>query len=173
MWVTAFLGLGSNQASPSHQLLKAVAWLSTHKSIRLKKQSPLYSSPAMVLAGESAEGVSDYLNMVVQIETCLVPEEMLAEIKAQEQCQGRDLGAQRWSSRPIDIDILSYGDQQISTETLTIPHIGIPERDFVLLPWRDIAADTVIPGLGSVADCAASLSGISARVVAARLADSK
>jgi 2-amino-4-hydroxy-6-hydroxymethyldihydropteridine diphosphokinase len=174
-----FLGLGSNLAVPVEQLRQACEWLQKHPQITLCQQSAIYQSPAMLLpesltaqlAEPTAEAVSDYLNMVVEIETSLSAESLLDAIKQQEQLQGRDLGARRWSSRPLDIDILLYGQQCIRTERLTVPHIGIAERDFVLLPWRDISPNTVIPELGTVADCASALGETSAVKVADSLSD--
>lgn len=157
-----WLGLGSNLAQPRQQLSIALAWLKGHQSISLEAVSPVYLSPAMVLPGEDASTVADYLNMVVRVGTTLSPTALLQAIKTQETAQGRDLGAQRWSSRPIDIDILMYGDLTFTSEVLALPHPGIAERDFVLLPWRDLAANTVIPSLGTVADCATALRTTSA-----------
>lgn len=165
-----FLGLGSNLAEPAEQLRQACEWLQQQPQITLCQQSAIYQSPALLLpeqlAEPDAEAVSDYLNMVVEIETSLSAESLLDAIKQQEQQQGRDLGARRWSSRPLDIDILLYGQRCIRTERLTVPHIGIAERDFVLLPWRDISPNTLIPELGTVADCASALGVVSAIKVA-------
>lgn len=160
-----WLGLGSNLEQPRQQLLNSLAWLKSHSAIKLEGVSPVYLSPAMVLPGVDATAVADYLNMVVNVKTTLAPTALLQAIKQQEQAQGRDLSAKRWSSRPIDIDILMYDQIVLSSEQLTLPHPGIAERDFVLLPWRDLSANTVIPSLGTVADCAAALNDISAKLV--------
>lgn len=165
-----WLGLGSNLAQPSRQLSIALGWLKDHPSISLEAVSPVYLSPAMVLPGTDASALADYLNLVAKVSTTLEPNALLQAIKQQEAAQGRDLGALRWSSRPIDIDILSYGELILSSEQLTLPHPGIAQRDFVLLPWRDLAANTVIPCLGTVADCAAALNDISARPIDTQLA---
>ena len=56
--------------------------------------------------------------------------------------------------REIDLDLLAYGDCRLSTDELTLPHAGIPERDFVLYPLRDIAPQLHLPGMGRVAELA-------------------
>lgn len=162
-----WLGLGSNLAQPARQLAMALAWLQNHSQISLQSVSPIYQSPALVLPGQDAKLSPDYLNVVACVTTALAPLELLAQIKQQEQSQGRDLKAERWSARPIDIDILMIGELCIKSPTLTVPHEGIAERDFVLLPWQDLAANTVIPKLGTVADCATALQ----EITAVRIAD--
>lgn len=170
MATQVYLGLGSNLAEPISQLRQAIAWLGAHDQIELLAQSPVYQSPALVLPGADASGTPDYLNMVVEVTTELSADDLLTAIKQQEAQQGRDVGAKRWSSRPIDVDILTYGQSRINTPQLTVPHAGISARDFVLLPWRDLAAETVIPTLGTVADCAAALGGVSAKKIKDSLA---
>lgn len=161
-----WLGLGSNLADPVKQLALALTFFRQHSAIDLLAVSPVYQSPAMVLPEQNPAEVPDYLNLVVQIATDLAPDALLAALKSQERQQGRNLSAQRWSSRPIDLDILVYGSLVLSTAQLVLPHPGIASRDFVLLPWQDVAPNTVIPELGTVADCAAALPETSAKRVA-------
>lgn len=167
----AWLGLGSNLATPAKQLRAALNFLQQHAHIDLLAVSPVYQSPAMVLPGQTAAEVPDYLNLVVQISTDLEPHELLLALKAQEQQQGRNLAAARWSSRPIDLDILSIDSVTLSSPQLSLPHPGIAARDFVLLPWQDLSANTVIPQLGTVADCAAALQEKSAKRIADNLTE--
>lgn len=166
-----WLGLGSNLAQPARQLATALAWLHKHPKITFQSVSPIYQSPAMLLPGQNANLAPDYLNAVACVTTGLEPLDLLAQIKAQEQRQGRNLQAERWSSRPIDIDILMIDSLCMNSPELTVPHLGIAERDFVLLPWQDLAANTVIPKLGTVADCAAALQEITAVRVADQISD--
>ncbi|MCH7834983.1 MAG: 2-amino-4-hydroxy-6-hydroxymethyldihydropteridine diphosphokinase, partial [Proteobacteria bacterium] len=67
-----------------------------------------------------------------------------------EQSRGRERGGQRWGPRVIDLDLLVYDDVVIDEPDLTVPHPGIAERNFVLLPLREIAPELEIPGLGRV-----------------------
>ena len=163
---TVFLGLGSNLGPPAKQLATALKALDDLPEFCLEKISPLYQSPAMLLPGQSPDGEPDYLNLVVQAQCGYSAQGLLRLIKEQEAAQGRDLGAKRWASRPIDIDILCVGAEMLVSDSLTVPHPGIAVRDFVLLPWCDISADTLIPGLGTVADCASTLEDVQAIKVA-------
>jgi len=63
----------------------------------------------------------------------------------------------RWGPRVIDLDLLVYGSRRIDEPGLTLPHPGIPERNFVLFPLRDIAPTLVVPGQGQVARLAENL----------------
>jgi 2-amino-4-hydroxy-6-hydroxymethyldihydropteridine diphosphokinase len=67
-------------------------------------------------------------------------------------------GGRDKSPREIDLDLLVYGHETRDSESLRLPHPGIPERDFVLYPLRDVAADLYIPGLGRVRDLAERVS---------------
>src|SRR5690349_11058493 len=89
----------------------------------------------------------DFLNQVLEIETCIDPQELLKNILAIETVLGRFRDA-RYGPRTIDIDILFYGGQIINDKNLQIPHPRIGERRFVLTPLNEIAADFVHPVLG-------------------------
>lgn len=96
-------------------------------------------------------------NQVLVADTGLTPHEVLAEIHRIEQELGRNRAAeaaeraatgQRYVSRPIDIDILLYDDEVISTPELTIPHPGIAVREFVLTPLCEVLRERRHPVLG-------------------------
>jgi 2-amino-4-hydroxy-6-hydroxymethyldihydropteridine diphosphokinase len=95
----------------------------------------------------------DFLNAVVEIETDLGPEELLAECKRIESELGRQAGGIRHGPRPIDIDILLLGDLEYESERLRIPHRDLETRRFVLEPLRELAPDLVsAERLATVAD---------------------
>ena len=66
--------------------------------------------------------------------------------------QGRERNDQRWGPRVLDLDLLVHATEVIDEPGITVPHPGIAERNFGLLPLGEIAPDLVIPGLGRVAD---------------------
>lgn len=169
MSARVFIGLGSNLAEPAQQLKTALSWFDQHSAIAVQQCSPIYQSPALQLPGATAPA-PDYLNAVVEIGTELAAEPLLSLLKQQEAAQGRDFAAQRWSSRPLDLDILWFAGQEYASDTLSLPHPGIAERDFVLLPWHDIAPNIRIPRLGTVADCLISLTQQSGELTARRIA---
>ena len=103
------------------------------------------------------DAAQPFMNQVVVVSTDLSPEDLLSEIHRIERDLGRNRASeaiekaatgQRYVSRPIDIDILFYDDAVISTPDLTIPHPGIPEREFVLAPLCEVMRDRRHPVSG-------------------------
>jgi 2-amino-4-hydroxy-6-hydroxymethyldihydropteridine diphosphokinase len=139
-----FLGLGANLAQPEQQILTAIETLRQSVDVKLVRSSRLFRSSPM-----GPKDQPDYVNAVVEIETELAPLTLLDFCQLIEQAHHRER-AVRWGARTLDIDILSVDDLVIQSERLTLPHPGIASRDFVLLPWRDIAPDYIIPNLGAV-----------------------
>ncbi|MFL0796153.1 MAG: 2-amino-4-hydroxy-6-hydroxymethyldihydropteridine diphosphokinase [Cellvibrionaceae bacterium] len=137
---TVYLGLGSNlsgdQENPAQQLDSAISSLEQHSAIEIVAISPYYQSEPVGPAGQP-----DYINGVCAIHTALKPEALLNTTQAIENRQGR-IRNTHWGPRTLDIDILLYGNDTISSPRLTVPHPHMPQRNFVLYPLRDIA-----PGL--------------------------
>jgi len=142
--VPVYIGVGSNLADPQTQVRQAIDALS-RLTDRDFMASSLYCSPPM---GPSDQ--PDYINAVVYLETKLQPLELLQRLQAVEQQQGR-VRTERWGARTLDLDLLLYSDLTLDSDILTIPHPGIAERDFVLVPLNEIAPDLAIPELGPVA----------------------
>jgi dihydrofolate synthase/folylpolyglutamate synthase len=127
-----YIGLGSNLGDRVAHLAFA------KRRLKVVAESPIYQSPAMLLADAPPSWNRPYLNQVVEIETDASPQELLQALKRIEADAGRkDRG--RWAPRELDLDIIAYGDVVLSTPELTLPHSGMSTRDFVLLPLRDIA----------------------------------
>jgi 2-amino-4-hydroxy-6-hydroxymethyldihydropteridine diphosphokinase len=93
----------------------------------------------------------DFLNAVVQVRTTRTPEELLQTALDMERKWGR-VRTQRWGPRVLDIDLLVYGDRQIDTPALTVPHPRLRERAFVVVPLAEIAPDLVLPGDGEIVE---------------------
>ena len=139
--ITVFVALGSNEGDRVAALRAAVDRL--QGCLVVEHLSQVYETePAYVLDQPR------YLNMVVQGSTRLDPHPLLLCLKQIERDLGR-AGAVRWGPRPIDLDILLYGDRQVDLPDLQIPHVRLGERPFVLLPLADLAPDLVPPGLGA------------------------
>ena len=95
-------------------------------------------------------GVHDqpiFLNQTACLLTNKTPHQILASIRGIEQNLKRQR-YEKWGSRTIDIDILFYGDQVIEDEELTIPHPALHERNFTLVPLKEIAGELVHPVMG-------------------------
>ena len=138
--VTAYLGLGSNVGNRQENLDRALDFLS--QRLRVERVSSVYDT-------EPVGGIeqSRFLNLVCQVNTGLAPRELLTVAKGIESKLGR-LPASHNRPRPIDIDILLYGDQIVETPELVIPHPRLTERAFVLVPLAEIAPDLVHPVSG-------------------------
>ena len=86
----------------------------------------------------------DYVNAVAGFKTSLSPIDLLDALQSIENQQGR-LRELRWGPRTLDLDLLLYDDQCIDSPRLVVPHYGMRERSFVLVPLSDIAADFILP----------------------------
>lgn len=152
---SVYIGLGSNLAEPRRQVEQALRALAALPHSEFVNQSRLYRSPAL-LAPENPDPQPDYINAVAHLRTTLGPHELLAQLQALEQAQGRQRGPLRWSARTLDLDLLLYGDVQLRTAALTLPHPRLHERAFVLYPLRDCNPDLHLPdGRSLNALCAA------------------
>ncbi|MFO0267169.1 MAG: 2-amino-4-hydroxy-6-hydroxymethyldihydropteridine diphosphokinase, partial [Cyclobacteriaceae bacterium] len=89
----------------------------------------------------------EFLNQVVEVETDLAPETLLETLMDIERQMGRER-SERWAPRTIDLDILYYGQDVVQTARLMLPHPGIPDRRFTLVPLAEIAPDFVHPQYG-------------------------
>ncbi|OTG78148.1 2-amino-4-hydroxy-6-hydroxymethyldihydropteridine diphosphokinase [Acinetobacter terrae] len=139
MSTVAYIGLGSNLGDSRQILLEAVQKLATLGTV---KTSKLYQSPPM-----GPQDQPNYLNAVVQLETDLVPLVLLDELQRFEQESGR-VRLRRWGERTLDLDLLVYGQEHIQNERLTVPHVGLFERDFVVIPLLDLDANIQIKAQG-------------------------
>lgn len=144
--VDAYIGLGSNLADPLRQLAGAIAALATLPQTTFIAQSPFYASKPV-----GPQDQPDYVNGAVHLQTSLLPLELLDQLQAIEQHHQRKR-IQHWGPRTLDLDLLLFGQQNISDPRLTIPHCELPNRDFVLQPLLDLAPELALPDGSTVAD---------------------
>jgi 2-amino-4-hydroxy-6-hydroxymethyldihydropteridine diphosphokinase len=143
MMHSAFIGLGSNLADPSAQVLQAMQAISALPDTRVVARSSLYRSAPVGYLNQP-----DFINAVVKIETALEPLALLQLLLALEQENGRTREFQN-APRTLDLDVLLYDDLRHHEHGLTVPHPQIHKRAFVLQPLLEIAPACVIPGVGS------------------------
>ena len=155
--VTAYIGLGSNLAEPVAQIKSARTAIASITGVHELAFSGLYHSLPM-----GPQDQPDYVNAVMCVSTNLSPMNLLHSLQNIENDQGRLRKGERWGARTLDLDVLIYGDQEIDLPDLTVPHIGLDERSFVLYPLFEIAPQLLVPGKGSIADLIAKcpLSGL-------------
>ncbi len=141
--MTIYLGLGCNEGNRKSQLEQAISRLAS-AGFRIQRVSPLVESPAMLPADASSAWNKPYLNLVISGDADWNPNQGLKIAKKIEAELGRK-PAPRWSPRPMDIDLLLWHEERISSDDLTIPHPGIALRDFVITPLLHLNPNLSIP----------------------------
>jgi 2-amino-4-hydroxy-6-hydroxymethyldihydropteridine diphosphokinase len=122
----AYVALGSNLGDRAAHLAAARASLAALPATTLVAESTVEETPP--LGGLEQP---PYLNQMVLLETALSPHELLRRCQAIEAERGRTRAA-RWGSRTLDLDIVKFGDRQIDSPDLVVPHPELPSREF----WR-------------------------------------
>jgi len=150
--ITAYLSLGSNIGDRLNFLRVAIETLDEHKEITVKKVSPVYETLPW---GNTDQG--NFYNLTIEIGTTLMPHDLLRV------CQQIESDLERvreihWGPRTIDIDILLYGEENVESPVLVIPHPLMHKRDFVMVPLNDIAPEIKLNGV-SIQDHFNKLSG--------------
>jgi 2-amino-4-hydroxy-6-hydroxymethyldihydropteridine diphosphokinase len=144
----AFIGLGSNLEDPRSQLQRAFAELGSLPDTRLLASSSLYRSAPLDCPNlPDFQEQPDFVNAVAKIETAMMPQALLQALLSIELQHGRERTF-RNAARTLDLDLLLYDDVQLHEHGLTIPHVQMHMRAFVLRPLLEIAPDISIPGVG-------------------------
>jgi 2-amino-4-hydroxy-6-hydroxymethyldihydropteridine diphosphokinase len=141
----AYIAVGSN-LGPRHATIHAgLRDLARVPGVRVVRVSALIQTDPV---GPPNQG--PYLNGAAELSTDLAPIDLLRAMLAVERLHGRDRSAgERWGARTLDLDLLLYDDLAIDEPGLTLPHPRMHERDFVLRPLAEIAADLVVRPSGS------------------------
>jgi len=136
---TAYIGLGSNEGDRLANMAAAVEAIAELPDTHVERVSHAYDSePAYV------ENQPKFANAVAEITTTLDSEQLLDYLHQIEDSLGRVRGVEN-GPRTIDLDILTFGDEELSSPQLTIPHPGLLEREFVVVPLLDIAPRLHLP----------------------------
>jgi len=144
-WRPAFVAIGSNLSDPLGQVGAAFDQLAAVPDTRLVLRSQLWKSRPM-----GPQDQPDFVNAVAGLVTTLAPRALLGELQSIEKRMGRAEPALRWGPRVIDLDLLLVGDLQSDDPDLRLPHPGLHQRNFVLYPLAEIAAELWVPGHGRV-----------------------
>ncbi|MBP8814778.1 MAG: 2-amino-4-hydroxy-6-hydroxymethyldihydropteridine diphosphokinase [Laribacter sp.] len=147
----AAIALGANLGDAAASVRDAMQALAALPDTRWLAGSPLYRTAPVGYADQP-----DFVNAVALVETGLTPQELLAALQKLEE-QGGRVRSFRNAPRTLDLDLLVYGEVEMDTTELTLPHPRMHERTFVLMPLADVAPDLLIPGCGRVADCLVGL----------------
>ena len=129
-----YLGLGSNLGDRRWNIAEAVHFISERVGMVLRQSSLIETEPW------GFESQNKFLNAVVLCETTKSPHEVLQLTQQIERDMGRKCKSQRstYTDRPIDIDILLYDDITVDEPDLQIPHPLMYQRDFVMIPLKEI-----------------------------------
>jgi 2-amino-4-hydroxy-6-hydroxymethyldihydropteridine diphosphokinase len=141
----AYLGLGANLGDARQTLRDAVVCLAQQQAVTVQAKSSWYLSAPVDADGD------DYYNCVVAIDTTLSAIELLELCLSIEKRFGRTR-SYRNAPRVLDIDILLFGDKQIASTRLNVPHPRLTQRAFALAPLLELDAEIVIPGYGRAID---------------------
>ena len=139
----AIIALGGNLGDVRASFIGARDMLAAQQGISLIASSRLYRSAPM-----GPQDQPDYLNAVVIIETRLSAQQLLGCMQDIESHFGRKRDGLRWSERTLDLDLIAYGDMQMQSDELTLPHPGMQDRLFVLQPMHDICPEWLHPVTG-------------------------
>ena len=151
--VRACIGLGANLGDAVAAVQGALQALDALPGTHLVGASRLYRTPAWGKTDQPA-----FVNAAALVETTLPARDLLDHMLSIERDFGRDrTGVERWSARTLDLDLLLYGNEVIDEPGLHLPHPHLHERAFALVPLVEIAADVVIPGIGSARDSLARM----------------
>lgn len=137
--VRVWLSLGSN-ISPTENIAAAIVDLRAQFGDLVI--SPVYESAAMGFSGDN------FLNLVVGMETSLTPHALARDLRTIEERHGRVRGMDKFSSRTLDIDLLTFGDQVIDDGVIQVPRREILRYAFVLLPLSEVAGEERHPQTG-------------------------
>ena len=135
-----YIGIGSNLGDRHRNCLRAIELL-RYNGMFVTNQSSMHETEPWGVTQQPA-----FLNMAVEVVTDLVPIKLLESLKKIEKDMGRQ-DTIRWGPRIIDLDILLYNDIILNTDSLTIPHPLMHEREFVLKPLSEIAGELIHPVL--------------------------
>lgn len=151
-FVSVYFSLGSNMGDRRENILAAVRMMGERFSdMEGVERKPVAMSSLIETEPWGFESDKKFLNAAVRFDLASSPHDILRTVKSIERQLGRETkspvydseGKRIYASRPIDIDILLYGDEKISTPDLIIPHPRMYERDFVLIPLREILLNQI------------------------------
>lgn len=151
--ITCYIGLGGNieneLGTPKQHIAAAVAAFERSAHFANVRRSSLYTSAAYGVTDQP-----DFFNAVLAADTDLSPLDLLDFCQSLEQTAGR-VRLRRWGERSLDVDVLLYGEMQMDTERLIVPHRELMLRNFVLIPLIELAPDLQV-GTQRLADLPAA-----------------
>ncbi len=138
----AWVGIGSNEGDRLGFVRRALSLLESDPDVELVAVSSIYDTAPFGVADQPR-----FLNLVASFDTTLSAESLMHRLQEVEDRCGR-IRKQPWGPRTLDLDLLVFGDSTMKTGLLVLPHPGIAERAFVLVPFAEIGSEVEVPGTG-------------------------
>ena len=138
----AYVGVGSNLGDRWAYLAYAARALRLQPRVSILRASRVWDTEPV------GPPQPRFLNAVLELETGLTPQGLLAVLQLAERGAGRRREA-RWGARTLDLDLLLYGDLVLRGASLLVPHPGLVSRPFMLAPLAELRPELVVPGTGS------------------------
>lgn len=146
-----YIAVGGNLGEPLLTVQEAIQTLAQQPCFTQVKASSCYHSKPM-----GPQDQPDYVNAVVAAETQLAPLALLDILQGIEADFGRRRN-RHWGERTLDLDILLYANLQYHDDRLTLPHPGLEQRDFVVVPLHELNPDLTLPSGKPLANCMANM----------------
>jgi 2-amino-4-hydroxy-6-hydroxymethyldihydropteridine diphosphokinase len=143
----AYVGLGANLVMPERQIAVALHRLADAPGVSGLRSSRLYRTPPW---GKSDQ--PDFVNAAACLDYLGSAQALLDLLLCVEREAGRVRTGDRWGPRPLDLDLLAFGEQHIESASLQLPHPRLSVRAFVLVPLAELSPDLDVSGIGRVAD---------------------
>ena len=143
----AYVGIGANLGNREQTVARALELLARRPGVEVLRVSTLRETDPVGYTDQPR-----FLNGAAAVETELDPRGLLDELLAVERELGRTRDGPRFGPRTIDLDLLVYGDREVSEPGLAVPHPRLAERAFALEPLAELDPELEIPGRGRVED---------------------
>jgi 2-amino-4-hydroxy-6-hydroxymethyldihydropteridine diphosphokinase len=143
----AYVGVGANLGDREETIRRALDLLDAREGVEIVAVSTLRETDPVGFADQPR-----FLNGAVAVETELEPRELLDVLLGVERELGRKRAGPRFGPRTIDLDLLAFGERQVSEPGLTVPHPRLAERTFALEPLAELDPSLELPGRGRVED---------------------
>ncbi|MEE9572056.1 MAG: 2-amino-4-hydroxy-6-hydroxymethyldihydropteridine diphosphokinase [Candidatus Neomarinimicrobiota bacterium] len=134
-----YIGIGSNKGNRTNFLISAIGTIESNPECKVVAVSSVYETKPFGYKNQD-----NFLNAVIKITMNYSLLELFDFLKRTESELGRQTEI-KWGPREIDLDILFFNDLIYTDENITIPHIGIMDRDFVLIPLSEIEPELIHP----------------------------
>ena len=143
MKMDIYLAFGSNLGDRVSAIQTGIEFLK-QRNVELLTLSSFYTSRSKYLYDQP-----EFVNCVGHFTTTIGPRELLDSCMDTEKAAGREK-RERYGPRELDVDLLLFGQQSVAEVDLEIPHPGIPDRLFVLVPLAEVSSELIVPGMGPV-----------------------